>query len=113
MLEERPRYCTFCAIGVGGEPATIYYEDDEIIVFKNVLRWVPVMLLVVPKKHYTQAEFWAGPLIAKAGQIALDMGNKYCPEGFRVLANFGWAAMQTQNHGHIHVVGGTFLGPYV
>ena len=112
-MEGRKRSCPFCAIAAGEAPATVRYEDEEIIVFDNVLHWVPVMLLVVPKQHYTQAELWGDALLTKAGRIAVEMGKQYCPEGFRVLANFGWAAMQTQEHGHIHVVGGTFLGPYV
>jgi diadenosine tetraphosphate (Ap4A) HIT family hydrolase len=71
------------------------------------------MLLVVPKRHYTQEEFWSDALLSKAGRVAVEMGKKHCPEGFRVLGNFGWQAIQSQEHGHIHVVGGTWLGRYV
>jgi len=39
-------------------------------------------------------------------------GAKYCPSGFRLLSNFGSDAMQSQAHGHVHVVGGTYLGEY-
>ena len=46
-------YCTFCDIVARKEPATIRYEDEEVVVFDNVLGWVPVMLLVVPKRHMT------------------------------------------------------------
>ncbi|MBI2912670.1 MAG: histidine triad nucleotide-binding protein, partial [Chloroflexi bacterium] len=35
-------YCTFCEIVAGREPAEILYEDDEVMVFRNRLRWVPV-----------------------------------------------------------------------
>ena len=112
-MEERKPYCEFCDIVAKESPAKIRYEDDEFIVFDNVLRWVPVMLLVVPKRHYTQEEFWSNTILNKAGQIAVEMGKEHCPDGFRVLANFGWQAMQSQEHGHIHVVGGTHLGGYV
>src|SRR3989304_90407 len=51
-------WCPFCRIVARTEPAEIVYEDDELIVFRNRLRWVPVMLLVVPKEHLSQEELW-------------------------------------------------------
>jgi len=29
-----------------------------------------------------------------------------------LVSNFGLDAMQTQQHGHVHILGGTFLGEY-
>src|SRR5687768_935255 len=48
------RYCVFCNIVAGTEPARIHYQDDDIIVFDNRLRWAPVMILIMPKQHMTQ-----------------------------------------------------------
>lgn len=104
--------CVFCNIVAYREPANIRYDDDEIIAFDNVLQWAPVMLLVMPRSHVTQAELWADGLIGRVGQIAVAMGEKFCPKGFRLLSNFGADAMQSQEHGHVHVLGGTYLGPY-
>ncbi|HKZ51047.1 MAG TPA: HIT domain-containing protein [Dehalococcoidia bacterium] len=104
-------YCTFCNIIARKEPADIRYEDDEVIVFENLLRWVPVMLLVVPKKHLSQEELWQN--IGPVARVATEMGNKYCPNGFRLLSNFGHNGMQSQPHGHVHVLGGVHLGLYV
>lgn len=104
-------YCTFCNIIERKEPATIRYEDDEVIVFDNVLRWVPVMLLVVPKRHITQEEVWRE--MGSLGKVAIEMGNRFCPGGFRILSNFGRDGMQSQDHGHLHVLGGTHLGLYL
>ena len=39
------RFCVFCEIVAGREPADILYETDDVMVFRNRLRWVPVMLL--------------------------------------------------------------------
>ena len=36
--------CVFCKIVAKEEPATIRYEDDEVIVFDNKLTWAPIML---------------------------------------------------------------------
>jgi histidine triad (HIT) family protein len=105
------RWCIFCRIVARQEPADILYEDDDVIVFRNVLRWVPVMLLAVPKQHLSQSELWSA-MIAKVGPIAARMGEQHCPSGFRLLSNFGFDAMQSQEHGHIHVIGGSYLGHY-
>ncbi len=103
-------YCTFCDIVARREPADVLYEDDDVIVFRNRLRWVPVMLLAIPKVHRTQAELWRemGPV----GAVATRMGEEHCPSGFRLLSNIGDEAMQSQEHGHVHILGGTFLGEY-
>ncbi|MDA1189173.1 MAG: HIT domain-containing protein [Chloroflexi bacterium] len=106
--------CVFCAIVAQKEPANIRYEDDEVVVFDNMLDWSPVMLLFIPRKHMTQDELWNNPsLLGRIGKLATKMGHEHCPEGFRILSNFGFNAMQTQPHAHIHVVGGRHLGHYV
>ena len=105
-----PYYCTFCEIVAHREPADILYEDDDVMVFRNRLKWVPIMLLSVPKRHMTQAEMWRD--IGRVGEIAVKMGQEHCPNGFRLLSNVGYEAMQSQEHAHVHVLGGTFLGEY-
>ncbi|HZU75368.1 MAG TPA: HIT domain-containing protein [Dehalococcoidia bacterium] len=105
------RFCIFCEIIAGHSPADVLYEDDEVIVIRNVLRWVPVMLLAMPKQHLTQRELWE-TMMCKVGPIAAKLGAQLCPSGFRLLSNFGFDAMQSQEHGHLHVIGGTYLGHY-
>ena len=83
------------------------------MVFRNVLNWVPVMLLAVPKKHMAQYELWEGESLSEIGRVASELGRKYCPNGYRLVSNFGWEAKQSQEHAHIHILGGTFLGDYV
>lgn len=106
------RYCVFCDIVAGKEPATIIYEDDDVIVIQNILRWVPVMFLAMSKRHLTQSELWADD-IARVGAVAAQIGREHCPRGFRLVSNWGFDAMQSQEHGHLHILGGTFLGHYV
>ena len=104
-------YCAFCEIIAHREPATILHEDDHVVVFRNRLNWVPVMLLVVPREHLLQGELWTSDAIANVAAVAAEIA-KHCPSGFRVLSNFGSDAMQSQAHGHVHVIGGTYLGEY-
>ncbi len=106
--------CVFCDIIARREPATIHYEDEEAIIFDNQLDWVPVQLLVIPKSHMSQTELWrSGGLLAHLGDLAAQFGTERCPEGFRVLSNFGRHGMQSQPHAHLHVIGGEFLGHYL
>ena len=105
------RYCVFCQIIRREEPAEVFYESDDVIAFRNRLHWVPVMILVIPKRHMTQAELWAD--MGEVGRVAFDLGEQHCPMGFRVLSNSGPHGMQSQEHAHVHVLGGTFLGEYV
>ena len=64
----------------------------------------------LPGHVLTQGELWVD--IGRVGEIAVKMGQEHCPRGFRLLSNFGYEAMQSQEHGHVHVIGGTFLGEY-
>ena len=106
--------CTFCELVEGNLPVREVYVDEHIFVFHNQLNWAPVMLLIIPKVHMTQEEVWNNEkLMGRIGLKAVELGNEYCPNGFRLLANFGSDALQSQCHGHVHMIGGTKLGLYV
>ncbi|MEX0761866.1 MAG: HIT domain-containing protein [Dehalococcoidia bacterium] len=102
--------CVFCEIVAGRSPAR--WESKPIVeahgaaCFHNRLRWARVMLLVIPVEHMTQEDLWTGHALGAAARMAVDMGQRHCPEGFMLLSNFGRAAHQSQEHAHIHVVSG-------
>ncbi|MSQ25756.1 MAG: HIT domain-containing protein [Dehalococcoidia bacterium] len=102
--------CVFCEIVAKREPASIRYEDDDVIVIDNILRWAPVMLLAIPKRHISQQELWEN--MGSVGAAAIRVGEELCPNGYRLISNLGRDAMQSQPHGHIHILGGFHLGPY-
>jgi histidine triad (HIT) family protein len=106
------RYCVFCEIIAGREPATVHYQDEDVVVISNRLTWAPVMLLAIPKKHMTQSEMWSDSIMSRLGRALVIMGEKVCPGGYRMVSNIGRDAMQSQEHGHIHLLGGMSLGPY-
>jgi histidine triad (HIT) family protein len=105
-------YCVFCEIIAGRQPGRFRYMDEDIIVIVNRLAWVPVMLLAMPKVHMSQIQMWSSGLMERLGNVAVDMGCMYSPNGFRLLSNFGHDGLQSQTHGHLHIIGGTYLGPY-
>ena len=104
--------CVFCKIVAGQSPARVRYLDNDLIAIVNLLTWLPVMLLVMPKEHLSQMEMWSSGLMQRLGSLAVDMGAMYSPGGFRILSNFGHDGLQSQSHGHLHVIGGAYLGPY-
>ena len=107
-------FCIFCEVIARRSPGNIRHEDEETVVFDNRLDWAPVMLLVTPRRHLTQAEMWTDPgLMARVGSLAVRFGRKLAPAGFRLISNFGEDALQTQEHAHLHIVGGARLGLYV
>ena len=64
------------------------------------------MLLIVPRNHITQAEFWTTDLLSEAARFATTLGNEQCPEGYRLISNFGRPAHQSQEHAHLHLISG-------
>ena len=112
--------CVFCQIVAGESPARVRYLDNDIIVIVNRLVrdepdpwWPPLMLLVMPKEHLSQMQMWDSGVLPRLGRLAVDMGAMYAPNGFRIVSNFGKDGEQTQGHGHLHVVGGVYLGHYL
>lgn len=99
------RYCVFCEIIAGTESATIRYRDDDVVVFDNVLGWTQVMMLAVPTRHQSQSDLWSD--LGPVGRAAAAMGREHSPDGFRLLSNFGHFGMQSQPHGHIHILDDT------
>jgi histidine triad (HIT) family protein len=108
--------CIFCKIVSGEIPSTKVYEDDQVIVFKDLNPVAPVHDLVVPKKHYKNVMelddkellnhiFEVIKIVAKQENVAED--------GFRIINNCGDFAGQTVKHIHFHVIGGEDLTKHV
>lgn len=92
-------------------PATMVYEDELCVAFRDVAPAAPVHVLLVPRKPLRDiasataedAELLAH-LMLKVGDIARDLGLE--PGGFRTVMNTGTDAGQTVPHLHIHILGG-------
>ena len=104
--------CLFCKIIQGDIPSDKLYEDDEVLVFRDIAPTAPVHFLVIPKKHISgpsavaeEDEQLMGKLIRIGNQIAKEEGI----EQFRLVFNNGAEAGQTVFHIHMHVLGGRSL----
>ena len=92
-------------------PATILYEDDKVIAFRDVKPQAPMHVLIVPKKpiprisEATPADHdLLGHLLLKAGEVAKQMG--LTKNGFRLVFNNGSDAGEAVPHLHCHILGG-------
>ncbi len=107
--------CIFCKIVKGDIPSSKVFEDDDILVFKDINPVAPVHLLAIPKKHIASlAEATAednalmGKLLQVGSQMAIEQG---CTDGFRTLINTGRVGRQEVYHLHVHFVGGPEVLP--
>ena len=98
--------CLFCKIAAGEIPSKKAYEDDEVLAFYDIAPQAPVHVLVIPKKHVSDA-FLAG-LLRTAAKVAGELG--LAESGFRLVSNCGADARQSVPHLHVHILGGKQLG---
>ena len=94
--------CVFCRIVAGELPASVVYEDEAIMAFKDQHPEAPVHLLVVPKKHiaslaHVEAEDAAliGHLMLKLPELAVLQGMA---QGFKTRIITGRAGGQEVAH---------------
>ncbi len=102
--------CIFCKIIAGDIPATLLYEDEDILAFNDVNPVAPTHILVIPRKHIvgpaalTEADQdLIGKLVIKGTELAAKAG---LDNGFRLVMNNGESAGQSVFHLHLHVLGG-------
>ena len=106
--------CLFCNILEKKVPATVVYEDEHALAFRDIRPVAPTHVLVIPKKHLAaihdlddvHAEA-VGRLLVAARRVADQEG--LTKDGYRLVINDGDAAGQTVHHIHVHVLGGRSL----
>ena len=106
--------CIFCKIVKGDIPSTRIYEDDDVIVFKDIHPIAPVHLLIVPREHIESLasceprhEALLGKMLLLAPRLAKEQGLP----GFRTMINTGREGGQEVFHIHVHVFGGGAVLP--
>jgi histidine triad (HIT) family protein len=97
-------------------PATIEYEDDEIIAFIPLRSQAPVHILIVPKKRIpTMNDIQAedAELLGRMMLVAKDLAKEkgISETGYRLAFNTNENSGQSVFHIHLHLLGGKKLGP--
>nr|WP_202416950.1 histidine triad nucleotide-binding protein [Duganella qianjiadongensis] len=110
----------FCKIAEKKIPATIVYEDDELLAFKDINPAAPVHLLVIPKQHFATLSACTaehapllGRMLALAPKLAAEFGcgvqhaaDGTPSAGYKTLINSGPDGGQEVYHLHMHIIGG-------
>ncbi|MGE5532790.1 MAG: HIT family protein [Bacillota bacterium] len=100
--------CVFCKIISKQLPASIVYEDQQVVAFLSNRPVNEGHALVVPKKHYENIydipEEEASYLFKIAKRVAHAVRDAVAAEGIRIVQNNGWAAGQVIFHLHVHVI---------
>jgi histidine triad (HIT) family protein len=106
--------CLFCRIVAGEIPASIVYQDDRLVAFKDINPQAPLHVLIVPRRHIAtlndlsvEDDELVGSLFRRAAAIAKKHG--YDESGYRTVFNTNREAGQTVFHIHLHLLAGRGL----
>ena len=99
-------------------PATILYEDKDVIAFLPLRLQAKVHVLIVPKREIPTINdinendaMLLGKLFLVAKKLAKEQG--IAQTGYRLTMNMNEDAGQSVFHLHMHLLGGEKLGPMV
>lgn len=97
----------------GEIPASVEYEDEDILAFDDINPAAPVHILIIPKKHIPdlltldEGDEILNQIFSVANKLAAEKG--IADSGFRVVANCGPDSGQEVFHLHFHLLGGKKL----
>jgi histidine triad (HIT) family protein len=105
--------CLFCKISAGEIPCDMVYEDDKMVVFKDIAPKAEVHLLVIPREHIDslnglteEHDALIAYMMRQLPRLAEEQG---LDSGFRTIINTGPGGGQVVFHLHIHLLGGSGL----
>ncbi len=106
--------CLFCKIINREIPASIVYEDEQVLAFNDIGPQAPTHVLLVPKRHIPSLneltaddDRLVGELVRRAAAIAKERG--IAASGFRTIFNTNREAGQSVFHIHLHLLGGRLM----
>ena len=103
--------CIFCKIVNGEMPTEFLYENDTLVVFKDINPVAPVHLLIVSKKHIrsiNDLEQEDKKIVSEMIMAGKDMAKKQgvAKSGYKLIFNVEKGGGQIIFHLHLHLIGG-------
>ena len=101
--------CVFCKIIAGEIPSERLYEDDDMIIIKDINPQAKIHLLMIPKEHFPDItamnDKQAATLAKCIKKLSTMVDELGLSNGFRLVSNKGKDACQSVEHLHIHILG--------
>ena len=106
--------CVFCNIVNKTIDSEVLFENDRILVIRDILPKAPVHLLIVPKRHIlgiNRMEPFDSALIGEMVGTARLMAAQFGvgETGYKLVFNVGRDGGQVIEHLHLHMLGGKKL----
>jgi histidine triad (HIT) family protein len=103
--------CLFCKIASGKMDTEFLYENEQLVVFRDIHPHAPVHLLIVPKRHIRSINDLTeedGPHLAEMVMVAKEMAKmeNVNASGYKLLFNVEKGGGQVIFHLHLHLLGG-------
>lgn len=105
--------CIFCKIINKETKAEIIFEDDKIIVFKDIYPKAPIHWLFVTKKHIpTHMEITEEDkeIMGHLHIITQKVAKENNVNHYKLIMNCGYEAGQRVFHIHLHLLSGKIMG---
>lgn len=107
--------CPFCQIVARERPASIIYEDEQAVAFRDIAPQAPVHILIVPRAHISgplEVNGANAPLIGHLIAVAAEVAQRegIAADGYRLVLNQGPHGGQSVFHLHVHLLGGRRMG---
>jgi histidine triad (HIT) family protein len=99
--------CIFCKISAKEIPSDTVYEDDKVVIFRDIEPKAPTHLLIIPKQHIEsvitineETKDIPGMMILKAKHFAEEKGIP----GYKLTFHVGREGGQIVDHIHLHLM---------
>lgn len=108
--------CIFCKIVAGEIPSPRLYEDEKMIVIRDIEPKAKLHYLCIPKTHFallSEMDEARAEILKHVFQTIPTLEKTLGLEGgYRVIINQGEDGGQTVRHLHIHLLGGEKLSDF-
>lgn len=106
--------CLFCKIVAKEIPSQVVYENEAVLIFKDINPVAPTHWLAIPKQHINNVcdpNLIQGNLLQSIFSAIQHVAESegLGKNGFRVVVNYGRDAGEAVPHLHFHLIAGRNL----